>query len=165
MWTVSQREPNAGVNIMRLIRQFPDRPERIGRCDQRLDRNKRDRGSVGFTLTSHVEWPNAPCSQTALCFKRSLSEHTSADLVLLQQLSIVNGPVLAALISMDKHLQRPNLTVVQGSIKGLDHQSTTNPRIKGPVDDTATEQIDRKGKTAPNAQCTDLVDFGCPAAV
>jgi hypothetical protein len=45
-----------------------------------------------------------------------LGRHAAADLVLLEQLSVIGGPVLAALIGMDQQLFSLDLALAQGSL-------------------------------------------------
>jgi hypothetical protein len=87
------------------------------------------------------------------------------DLVLLEQLSVIGGSVLAALIGMEQQLFSLDLTLALSSVEGLDHQSSIHPLIELPADHSATEQIDPHRQLTPAGFCADVGDVACPAAV
>ncbi len=80
--------------------------------------------------------------------------------MLLEQLSVIGGSVLAALIGMDQQLFSLHLTLAQGSVEGLDRQSSIHPLIELPADHAATEQIDPHRQVTPASFCADAWVFG-----
>ena len=95
----------------------------------------------------------------------ALGGHAADDLALPQQVAVVGGPVLAALIRVQEQLLRFHLPVAQGPVEGLDHQGGIHPLIQRPADDTAAEQIDPDGEVPPARCGADVGEVAGPAAV
>ena len=51
----------------------------------------------------------------------ALGGHAAGDLVLPQQVPVVGGPVLTALIPVEEQLLLRHLSVAEGPVEGLDH--------------------------------------------
>ncbi len=95
----------------------------------------------------------------------TLGRHAAADLVVLQQLSVALGAVLAALIGVDQELIGFDLAVAQGPVEGFQHQGGLHGGADGPADHPAAVWIDPDRQVPPAAARADVGDVTRPAAV
>ena len=95
----------------------------------------------------------------------ALGGHAADDLLLPEQIAVVGGPVLAALVGVQQQRLRRHLAVTEGPVEGLDHQSGIHPAVERPANDTAAEQIDPHRQIPPACRGADVGDVTRPAAV
>jgi hypothetical protein len=66
--------------------------------------------------------------------------HAADEFLLLEQLPLDVGPILATMIGVDQQVIGTHLAMTEGEVKGLDHQGCIHLLIQRPSDDVAAEQ-------------------------